>query len=271
MRICARLLLCLSLMCVSGSLAVAATKEAKQDSQAPAVSVENKTISVTLNAADGTLSVVDRRTQLTWTQRPFREKLAIKNARVSGGRIEWDWSQPGSNLEGKATLTLDGQLPECVVSLSAEGNMSRSLAFPHPFTAAADAYLVVPMNEGISYPVNDSTIAPMSLIAYGGHGICMTFWGVTDGAAGQMAIIETPDDAAIRIDRVDGLLAIAPEWQSSKGQFGYERRLRYAFLDRGGHVAMCKRYRAYAQKIGLLKTLEEKRRENPNVDLLIGA
>ena len=34
---------------------------------------------------------------------------------------------------------------------------------------------------------------------------------------------------------------------------------------------MCKRYRAYARQAGLLKTLEEKRRENPNVDLLIGA
>lgn len=43
------------------------------------------------------------------------------------------------------------------------------------------------------------------------------------------------------------------------------------FFDRGGHVAIAKRYRAYARKAGLLKTLEEKRRENPNVDLLVGA
>jgi len=34
---------------------------------------------------------------------------------------------------------------------------------------------------------------------------------------------------------------------------------------------MCKRYRRYAEQIGKLKTLEQKRRENPNVDLLIGA
>jgi hypothetical protein len=135
----------------------------------------------------------------------------------------------------------------------------------------AGTYLVVPMNEGISYPVEDESIAPMRLIAYGGHGICMAFYGVTDGEQGQMTILETSDDASIRIARVDGKLCIAPEWDAQKGQFGYARRLRYVFFERGGHVAMCKRYRAYAKQIGLLKTLEQKRREIPSVDRLIGA
>jgi len=36
-------------------------------------------------------------------------------------------------------------------------------------------------------------------------------------------------------------------------------------------VAMCKRYRSYVKDKGLLKTLAQKRKENPNVDLLIGA
>ena len=130
---------------------------------------------------------------------------------------------------------------------------------------------MVPLNEGISYPVEDKSVEPLRLIAYGGHGICMAFWGVTDDRQGYAAIIETPDDAAIRMQRLEGRLAIAPEWDSQKGQFGYPRQLRYVFFDHGGHVAMAKRYREYARQIGLLKTLEEKRRENPNVDLLVGA
>jgi hypothetical protein len=127
------------------------------------------------------------------------------------------------------------------------------------------------MNEGISYPVEDETIEPIRLVAYGGHGICMAFWGATDGQRGYMAIIETPDDASIDIRRSGGRLYVAPLWEPQKGQFGYARKLRYIFFDKGGHVAMCKRYRAYAQKIGLLKTLKQKQQENPNVDLLIGA
>ena len=127
------------------------------------------------------------------------------------------------------------------------------------------------MNEGISFPVEDKSIENFRLIAYGGHGICMAFWGVTDDRQGHGVIIETPDDAAIHLMRLEDRLAVAPEWDAQKGQFGYERRLRYVFFDHGGHVAIAKRYREYARQIGLLKTLAEKRAENPNVDLLVGA
>jgi hypothetical protein len=254
------------------SLAKAGNIQSMRDPQMPAeLSISNKSISVTLHTADATLSVVDRRAQKTWEQKAFREGVMVKSAKSSGNQIEWTWIQASLGLEGKGTIALDGDSPECVAALSADGAMTRSLTFPHPFTAQPPAYLVVPMNEGISYPVDDASIQPFSLVAYGGHGICMAFFGVTDGATGQMAILETPDDASIRIDRVDGRLVIVPEWQSQKGRFGYERRLRYVFLDKGGHVAICKRYRAYAQKIGLFKTLEAKRGEIPSVDLLIGA
>jgi hypothetical protein len=43
------------------------------------------------------------------------------------------------------------------------------------------------------------------------------------------------------------------------------------FFDKGGYVAQAKCYREYAKKAGLFKTLEQKKAENPNVDLLIGA
>ncbi|MBE0535328.1 MAG: hypothetical protein IH624_06615, partial [Phycisphaerae bacterium] len=160
---------------------------------------------------------------------------------------------------------------EVEVAVSGEGAVSRAVQYPYPFTGQAGDQLIVPMNEGIAYPVDDASIGSMSLVGYGGHGICMAFWGMTDGKAGQMAIIETTDDMRIRMDRVDGLLGIGAEWEGQKGRFGYERRLRYVFFDEGGHVAMCKRYRRHAQEKGVFKTLAEKRRANPHVDLLIGA
>jgi hypothetical protein len=49
----------------------------------------------------------------------------------------------------------------------------------------------------------------------------MAFWGVTDDRQGHGVIIETPDDAAIRLVRLEDRLAIAPEWDAQKGQFGY--------------------------------------------------
>jgi hypothetical protein len=99
----------------------------------------------------------------------------------------------------------------------------------------------------------------------------MAWYGVTDLACGLMTLVETPDDADVNVPRIDGRLHLAPEWEPQKGEFGDTRRLRYVAFDRGGYVAMAKRHREHAKKTGLFKTLEEKRKENPNVDLLIGA
>ena len=47
--------------------------------------------------------------------------------------------------------------------------------------------------------------------------------------------------------------------------------MRFVFFDRGGYVAMAKRYRAYAQEQGLVKTFREKAAERPLVERLPGA
>src|ERR1035437_857447 len=109
----------------------------------------------------------------------------------------------------------------------------------------------------------------MNLIGY--CGLSMTFFGVTGGDSGQMGIIETPDDMFLLVRRINGNLCMVPQWQGQKEKFGYVRKLRYVFFDKGGYVSMCKRYRAYAKGIGKFKTLAEKKRENPAVDLLVGA
>jgi hypothetical protein len=232
--------------------------------------VSNNAISVTLNTDDATLSVTDKRTGHTWRQQALTKGKIIQSAKT-GYSIEMTWHHPGLEMDIETELLLDKDLPEFTLALTSKGELKWSLRFPHPFVTEPGTYLVVPMNEGISYPVEDETISPRRLVAYGGHGICMPFWGVTDGRKGHMAIIEAPDDASIRIKRTDERLCIGPEWDSQKGQYGYTRRLRYVFFDKGGHVAICKRYRSYARKAGLLKTLQQKRKENPDVDLIIGA
>ena len=75
----------------------------------------------------------------------------------------------------------------------------------------------------------------------------------------------------MRVIRRENRLCQAPQWLGQKGQFGYKRKLRYIFFDKGGYVAMAKRYRAYAKQIGLFKTLAEKRKRRPALDKLIGA
>lgn len=247
------------------------------------LAIENEMLAVVMNMTDGTLAVHDKRTGMFWRQRAAPSAGVVKQATREGNRLRLLWQNFSPALTVELTVWLEEGCSELVVTLQAEGRMDMPLAFPHPFVSEAGTYLVVPMNEGISYPVEDASIEPMRLIAYGGHGICMGFWGATDGERGYMAIIEDSapglkvgdvrgtDDAALRIARADGLLHLSPEWDPQKGRFGYPRALRYVFFDRGGHVAMCKRYRRYVQQRGRFKTLAEKREENPYVDLLIGA
>jgi hypothetical protein len=239
------------------------------------ITLENPAIRVDVDTHEGTLNVTDLRTGKAWSQRAAGHDLAVIAAKaVDKLSVDLTLLHVPLDMKVKVRLQLDKTAPELAVALSADGELTGPLLFPHPFSGQKGTHLIVPLNEGIDYPADDESIKPMYLVAYGGHGICMGFWGVTDreGWSGQMAIIETPDDAVIRIERQkDGPLYVAPIWESQKGRFGYERRIRYVFLDKGGHVAMCKRYRAYAQQTGLLRTLEEKRKDNPNVDLLVGA
>jgi hypothetical protein len=235
------------------------------------VSIENRHLRVTFDRAAATFAVTDTRSGHTWSQQPVGGGITVEAASAPGDAIEVTLLHKGLGLRFQAKLALDGDKPELLVELTGQGRLKWSLGYPYPFISKAPTYLVIPMNEGISYPVNDPTIKPRRLVAYGGHGMCMAFWGVTDGACGHMAILETADDASIAIRRHAGNLCVAPHWDAQKGSFGYTRRLRYAFFDRGGHVAFCKRYRTYAEAAGRLKTLARKRSENPHVDLLIGA
>jgi len=252
-------------------LSTSGEKERPSEDAWVAFHASNAALEVSLNTVDGTLSVLDRRSQRRWNQQSPGADLTLKNVTTAQGRIDFALAGTSGGPDITAQLQLDTDKPEFTITLSAVGEMPSPLAFPQPFAGVSGDYVVVPMNEGISYPVDDPTIPPMRLVAFGGHGISMPFWGLTDGAKGQMAILETPDDAAIRINRLDNRLVIAPTWEAQRNQFGYSRRIRYIFFAEGGHVAMAKRYRAYAQQTGLFKTLKEKRRLSPNVDRLLGA
>lgn len=243
--------------------------DAMRDPKLPEqIVLSNDEIELTFDNASGSMRVTDLRNGLRWRQAPSPQML-VKSARKNGNALELTFLDMPTITQLSGRIVLDGH--EVEVSISGEGPISGSIQWPSPITTGAGTYLVVPMNEGIAYRVDDQTIRPMRLIAYGEHGICMAFFGATDGKAGYQAILETPDDASISIQREGKYLCIAPQWDPQKGQVGYERKIRYIFFEQGGHVAMCKRYRAYAQSIGLLKTFEAKRRERPNIDRLIGA
>lgn len=237
------------------------------------IRLSNPKMSLTMSG-DGALVLTDKRSSRTWRTREFDPDLMID------GQSTVDSLHAGANLrdltqdrmfalkvsldpvEAVATLALSGDLP-----------MSGNLRLPAPIETAAGQWLIVPMNEGILYPVDDATVDPVTLVTYSGHGICMPWFGVVDSksGAGAMTTFATPDDADIAIDRHNGLLDVQPQWEPSRGDLRYERKVSIRLIDKGGYVAMAKAYRQTAKEQGLFKTLAEKRKNVPAVDRLVGA
>lgn len=234
------------------------------------VTATNGLLDIALCPEQATLTVTDRRSGRVYQQLATTLQFML-DARQSDTGIDFQLCKPDDMLTVAGTIRLEPDAPEFVMELKAEGAMRERLRFPAPFATHAGQYLIMPVNEGMSYPVDDQTLPDMNYHLRGGHGLCMSFWGCTDLTGSLMAIVETPDDAAVNIPRIDGRLCQAPEWLPQKGQFGPARRIRYIVLDTGGYVSMCKRYRQYAQQTGLFKTLAQKQADNPHVELLVGA
>jgi hypothetical protein len=234
------------------------------------VRLQNHCLELQLDTEKAALEVIDRRGQHRWKQMPA-EHLVMLSVQPDADTVGFTWLDTRELRQGSGRIQLIGDSPEIRLELSAEGSMAGSLSYPPGWVTEPGMDLILSVNAGISYPVDDDSLPEMNYYLYGGHGLCMAWYGITDGQAGVMTLVDTPDDAAVRVPRRDGLLTLAPQWVPQKGQFGPSRRLRFVFFDQGNYVAMCHHYREHREQMGLVKTLDEKRRDNPAVDLLVGA
>jgi Glycosyl hydrolases related to GH101 family, GH129/Carbohydrate binding domain len=229
--------------------------------------------------SDGTMTATSKNGD-SWSYRSWSGNLIIRAFRTNGTRhAEWDATDVQDDRTLRISVDVDPNLPEALVTIrclreSPEvPNEFNPVGVPGTLATRSGQALVIPMNEGIRFPVEDKTLNHWSLIAYGGHGLCMPWNGVYNpkSGSGLIEIIETPNDADVFYTDEGGLLSFQPRWEATRQTFGYTRKVRISLIDQGGYVAMAKRYRSYAQKHGLFKTLKAKRAENPNVDRLIGA
>ncbi len=174
------------------------TIEQLQARELPAtISIESPSLRVTFAPPTATVHVLDKRTQREFTQQPG-STLVVLGASSQDNQITFQLLKPDDVLTVDGTIRLEPDAAEFVVELTGKGEMRQLLSFPLPFDTRPGQFLIVPVNEGISYPVDDATLPTMQYHLFGGHGLCMGFWGCTDLQSGLMAIVETPDDARDR-------------------------------------------------------------------------
>ena len=240
------------------------------------LTIENAAIRGDFHTLNGALDVTDKRSGRVWRQNSANARLWVFHPRKVGQRtIAFDLFLANSQNVVSCSFELDENKPEILFTLDAADKSQpfANLGFPYPFQPQSGDRIIVPMNEGISYPVEEPNIH-FSLITYGGHGICMAFWGVCEdvvknpalSGSAYMAIYETPDDARLEVKPCNandtGLLTAGAVWESQKGTLGTSRKLRYIFFDGSdnvqAHVTICKRYREYVKQTGLWVPFDEK-------------
>ncbi|MDO4571313.1 MAG: glycoside hydrolase [Planctomycetia bacterium] len=249
---------------------------------------ENEWLTLSFCPQNASFEVRDKRTNRTWRQDGLGSTYVL-SARETADGIVCHCIYGASMMEFEVKIALEKDVPEMVVRVHAEPQalLGGKLAYPAPFCAEENDRIVMPLNEGISYPASEENPGIGYTYFYGGHGLCMAFAGQMEeatqkdgsvvGKSAFMMIFETPDDAGVllRKDSDKHLLCLAPQWEAQMGKFGYDRCVRYVFFAEGGHVAMAKRYRNYAKETGLCVTFREKVRRNPalkdGIDKLIGA
>ncbi len=228
---------------------------------------------------DGSFSVVDKRINVTWKSAspiaPFREVQRISNKEVI---LQTDALQiDGQKFPVQVLIRLEKD--ELVIEVKTSDLTKNVKAFtvlpPLPPTDS-ESYLLIPFySNGLSIPVTEKEFAGWHWTTYGA--LDMPWIGVTNGDYGYMLLWDgrSADDGLcitnfVHTDAGDLLTPFAYH-EPTMRRFGYPRCIRYVFVPKGGHVAICKRYRAYAKRHGFLVTLKEKMKRKPAVKLLAGA
>lgn len=229
------------------------------------VLLKNKWLKVRVNPADLSTRTTDLRNGKEWRTQGLAGAFAVTSVRST------------ATLVTIQAVTRDGLHPvelgialepkEAGISWHLKGDeIPTNVEFPGALETKPTSEIVLPMNMGIRFAAGDAAVGEQWMVGYGGHGLCMAFFGQLEDGAGALHLIGNSDDFALYVRRTDGRLASHPLWEpQDQTHLGYPRRLRTLFFDRADVTRLALRYRQDAKARGLVKTLAEKAKKSPNV------
>lgn len=186
----------------------------------------------------------------------------------------------GFSLVLTAEITGENTVEFSVRAENETGYDIRTVYFPAPFNSkkkGKKSYHVDPMRQGFLLPdgYKENFISTFAYAHYPrkiNTGDCyMPVWGrVCDGHT-FTAIVETPYDACMfsSFGR-HGSFVNSVHWMSSLGKLSYERKIKFIFHEKGDYNTVAKDYRQYLIDNGKLVSIDDKIRENRNIEKLVG-
>ncbi|MCS7224915.1 MAG: glycoside hydrolase [Armatimonadetes bacterium] len=243
---------------------------------APDATLETPYLSVHIGK-DAILSVKDKRNGKVWqTVVPVGTVHQMEGLSATQVRLSISGHQlRGDPLTVGATVTVKDDVLTITIDLQDRAQKVGPIqGGPGLVTGTSGTDILLTLyGNGIAVPADGKSFEGWHLHTYGS--LDMPWVGVTDGESGYLLLWDgqSADDGLCVLprDKKTGQLVPVPYHEPTFGQFGYPRTVRYFFVDQGGVVRLCQRYRQVVQEEGLLKTLREKAKEKPAVHLLAGA
>ena len=184
------------------------------------------------------------------------------------------------------TLILTAELTgenEVEFSLRAENETGcdiQAVYFPAPFNSkkkGANSYHIDAMRQGFLLPDGykenfASTFGFAHYLRKINTGDCyMPIWGrVCDGHT-FTAIVETPYDACMFSSFGKHRAFVnSVHWMSSLGKLSYERKIKFIFHEKGDYNTVAKDYRQYLIESNQFVSINDKIKQNKNIEKLIG-
>ncbi len=240
--------------------------------------LESARLKVTVETS-GVFSVLDKRAGITWQSAqhiaPFQKVQMLPRDKLV---LHTDARQrDGKTFPVQVAMWLeDDELVVEVSTDSYERKVGLFTALPPLLPLNTDCELLLPLyGNGIAASVVGKEFRGWNFTTFGS--LDMPWVGISNGKVGYLLLWDgrSADDGSCIIEAVktvQGELLTPSAYHNPTMQtFGYPRRIRYIFVAEGGYVALCKRYREYAKRNGLLVTLIEKAKRKPAVKLLAGA
>lgn len=240
-----------------------------------AAEISSDGLSVSLNENNGALKISSVPENITFETKPasFKE---LKNIRSCEKCLQATAKVEGSSDPVLLTLKILND-HEVSLSLKSNGTMTRPVPYPSGIIHNEKDHVVLPLGTGVIWPVilpkdENPDYLSMKTSMFWSRNMTMGFWTVLRGEAWLDLIPEDASDAALSALRNNrGDLSCDFYWYPEKGQWGYERKMRFIIGSSGGVTAACKAYREYRKPFGFGKTLLKKSKQAPQILKMAGA